>query len=216
MATVVESGKPRAGEDLRFTSWDGGSELSLHLALGSPATDCIEAGPIDQGAWCARHRATRRLSLTVTTQSAYRQPIAKAFAAAIQARLCCSRDLHQRIHTALQEAVTNAMLHGNLGLGSQPNESMEGFAASHAAIGALFECPAIARRAIRIDAIWNTTMLHIMVRDCGKGFAENRLELSERLQNERHHGRGLLILDAFCDRVALLDGGTTIKMAFRL
>jgi anti-sigma regulatory factor (Ser/Thr protein kinase) len=214
MATGTLNRESQTGDDPRLTSWDGGSELSLHLALRRPATDCVETDLMDHGAW-PRPRATHRLSLTVTTRSTYQQPIAKAFAAAINDRLSCSKDLHQRIHTALQEAIMNALMHGNLGLESQFRGNLQELAASHDVIEELLDRPAVARSAIAVDAIWNAQMLHILVRDSGKGFARNRSKTPEALQSELCHGRGLLLLDAFCDRVVLLNDGNTIKLAFR-
>jgi anti-sigma regulatory factor (Ser/Thr protein kinase) len=214
MMTETVNRESQAEEGPRSTSWDGGSELSLHLALRRPASDCVEADLIDHGAW-PRPRANHRLSLTVTTQSTYRQPIAKAFAAAINDRLGCSKDLHQRIHTALQEAIMNALIHGNLGLEPQFRGNLQGLTRSQAVIEELLDRPAVARSPIRVDAIWNATTLHVLVRDSGKGFAPNRPYAPEALRSELCHGRGLLLIEAFCDRVVLLNDGSTIKLAFR-
>jgi anti-sigma regulatory factor (Ser/Thr protein kinase) len=152
----------------------------------------------------------------MTTRSAYRHPVTKVFTEAMQARLHFSRDLRGRFRTALQEAVMNAMVHGNLGLDSQLRDGLVGLTSSHAVIESLLARPAVARRVIRVDAIWNTTMLSVMVRDNGSGFARTGPELSAPPPSEKHHGRGLFILETFCDRVALLHGGTTIRLGFRL
>jgi anti-sigma regulatory factor (Ser/Thr protein kinase) len=216
MAAGTSKREPRAGEDPRSTNWDGGSELSLHLALRRPAMDCVETELLDRNVWRRRPRAANRLSLTVTTRSTYRQPIAKAFAAGINDRVGCSKDLYQRMRTALQEAIMNAVMHGNLGLASQFRGNLQGLAASHAVIEELLDRPAVARSVIGVDATWNAATLQIVVRDSGKGFTRNRSETPEALRSERCHGRGLLLLDTFCDRVAVVNGGTTVKMTFRL
>jgi anti-sigma regulatory factor (Ser/Thr protein kinase) len=217
MDTATESCETRAGEDPGFTCWDGVSESSLGRALREPAIECVEAELTELGVRRTRQSATRpRLSLTMTTRSAYRHPVTKVFTEAMQARLHFSRDLHERFHTALQEAVMNAMIHGNLGLDSRLRDGLAGLAASHAVIESLLARPAVACRAIRVDAIWNTTMLSVMVRDDGSGFARNVAELSAAPPSEKHHGRGLRILETFCDRVTLLHCGTMIKLGFRL
>jgi anti-sigma regulatory factor (Ser/Thr protein kinase) len=217
MDTAPKSCETRAGEDPGFTCWDGVSESSLGRALREPATECVEAELMEHGVRRTRQAATRpRLSLTMTTRSAYRHPVTKVFTEAMQARLHFSRDFRGRFRTALQEAVMNAMVHGNLGLDSQLRDGLVGVAASHAVIESLLARPAVARRAIRVDAIWNTTMLSVMVRDNGSGFARSESELPAAAPSEKHHGRGLFILETFCDRVALLHGGTTIKLGFRL
>jgi anti-sigma regulatory factor (Ser/Thr protein kinase) len=136
------------------------------------------------------------------------------FSEAVNARLGLPRDLHDRLRTALQEAVMNAMYHGNLGLHSGLRDGLNGIAEAHATIELLLRRPAIARRPIRVDAIWNATVLRVTVRDDGEGFTKP--ELSEHPRREGHHGRGLLVLDAFCDRVAVTRGGTTVKLGFQL
>ena len=168
MDAVIASNAVR-GDDPRFTCWDGASETSLGLALREPACECVEAELIEHGVRRACSRAAdRRLSLTLTTRSTYRHPVSKVFSEAVKARLNFSRMLHDRFHTALQEAVMNAMYHGNLGLHSGLRDGLHGVAASHAAIEELLDRPAVASRAIRIDAIWNATTLCVVVRDGGE------------------------------------------------
>ena len=123
-----------------------------------------------------------------------------------------------RIHTAVQEAMINSVLHGNLSIGSELRDSLEGVMSSHQAIEALLASPQIARSMIRVEAIWNSAMLYVLVRDSGAGFKRNQLPAPAASQKAGNHGsgRGLAILDAFCDRVALLNGGATIKLGFRL
>jgi anti-sigma regulatory factor (Ser/Thr protein kinase) len=71
---------------------------------------------------------------------------------------------------------------------------------------------------IRVEAIWNASMLYVLVRDSGAGFDRTDLPLPDEVRAAGHiaRGRGLAILEAFCDRLALLHGGTTIKLGFRL
>ena len=214
MGTSTLTPASRTVEAPQLTSWDGGSEISLHLALRRPASDCVEADLMDYGAR-RRPRTADRLSLMVTTQSTYRQPIAKAFAAAICDRLGCSKDLHQRIHTTLHEAIMNALMHGNLGLEPEFRGDLQRLAKSHDVIEELLDRPDVARRPVCVDAIWNAERLHITVRDTGKGFVRDKSAAPEALHGEHSHGRGLLLIEAFCDRVVLLNDGNTIKLAFR-
>jgi anti-sigma regulatory factor (Ser/Thr protein kinase) len=165
-----------------------------------------------------RARIDGCLRLAVTTRSAYRHQVVKVFVGALAARIDLSRDLRERIHTAVQEAMMNSVLHGNLAIESGLRDSLEGLTTSHQAIERLLTSPKIARSMIRVEAIWNLGMLYVLVRDSGGGFERCGLPSPGAWQEADHRGsgRGLAIVEAFCDRVALLSGGATIKMGFRL
>lgn len=199
--------------------WDGLAEDSLALSLSPPARDCVERELIRSHRRNRRPRAAcRHLGLVLTTRSAYRCPIAKTFVDAIGERIILSDDVRERAHTALQEAVMNAVLHGNLGLDSLSRDDLSGMERTHDQIEHLLKSPKVALSAIRIDAIWNNTLLVLMVRDSGAGFNRSEVPSSEEWSAAGHigSGRGFMILEAFCDRLALLRGGTLIKLGFAL
>jgi hypothetical protein len=110
------------------------------------------------------------------------------------------------------------VLHGNLAIGSASRNSLKGLENTHQTIEKLLASPEIARSMIRVEAIWNSTMLYVLVRDSGAGFKRSELPSPSAWWKAGHHGsgRGLAILEAFCDRIALLNGGATIKLGFRL
>jgi Histidine kinase-like ATPase domain len=199
------------------TCWDGVSESSLARALSLPVTECMEVALIDGNQYSQlsfRARTDGCLRLAVTTRSAYRHQVAKVFVGALAVRIELSRDLRERVHTAVQEAMINSVLHGNLAINSELRDSLEGLTTSHQTIERLLTSPQIARSMIRVEAIWSSTMLYVLVRDSGAGF--KRSELPPPSVSRRGSGRGLAILEAFCDRIALLNGGATIKMGFLL
>jgi anti-sigma regulatory factor (Ser/Thr protein kinase) len=199
--------------------WDGVAETSLALSLSPPASDCVERDLIDSHRRPNRPRATcRHLGLVITTRSAYRCPIARTFVDAIAERISLSEDLRERAHTALQEAVMNAVLHGNLGMDSSSRNDLAGMATMHQTIERKLLSPQVALSAIRVDAIWTTAALVIMVRDSGNGFEQASLQPADEWHASGNigSGRGFMVLDAFCDRIALLRGGTMIKLGFKL
>ena len=218
MTTVMHGQKVAAAT---ATCWDGVSGSSLAAALSPPVTECMEAALIDGNQYSQlsfRVRTDGCLRLAVTTRSAYRQQVAKYFVGALAVRMDLSQDLRERSHTAVQEAMINSVLHGNLAIGSELRDSLEGLTTSHQAIELLLASPQIARSMIRVEAIWNASMLYVLVRDSGAGFKRSELPTPAAWREAGHHGsgRGLAILDAFCDRVSLLNGGATIKLGFRL
>lgn len=207
---------PAAG----FTCWDGYSGDSLASALTAPVTECMEAALIDGHQYSQlvfRPRLQGCLRLAVTTRSAYRHQVAKSFTAALAARLELSEDLRDRIHTTVHEAIMNSILHGNLAVGSTLRNSLEELSVAHRTIDSLLEAPQIARQMIRVEAIWSTRRLYILVRDSGAGFKRGEPKASSDMPDaSQRSGRGMAILDAFCDHVSLQNGGSTIKLRFSL
>jgi anti-sigma regulatory factor (Ser/Thr protein kinase) len=197
------------------TCWDGASEESLQDALAPPATQCFEADLIDEchdDVVCTQP-APGHLSLVVTTRSAYRHSIVKAFMTAMQSRTSLSEDLRIRVYSAVQEALMNAVLHGNLRIDPHLRDNLAGLLAAQEAIEARLNAPEVARTMIRVDAIWNASTLNVVIQDSGEGYDETT---AQPVTDESACGRGLAILQAFSDKVAVLNGGTTVKLEFRL
>jgi anti-sigma regulatory factor (Ser/Thr protein kinase) len=151
----------------------------------------------------------------VTTRSAYRHSIVKAFVNAMENRASLSKDLRVRLYSAVQEALMNAVLHGNLRIDSDLRGNLDGLLAAQDAIESKLNLPEIARSKIRVEAIWNASVLNVMIRDSGRGYDhENADECPASA--DRASGRGIAILQAFSDRVAVLNGGTTVNLEFQL
>lgn len=221
MTNAIEVPKVPVCPAPALTYWDGMSEDSLAQALSLPATECMEVALIDgnqYGRLLFRPRSARCLRLALTTRSAYRLQVVRVFVAALAVRVKLSRDLGERIHTAIQEAMINSVMHGNLALSSELRDSLEGLTASHQNIERLLGLPEIARSMIRVDAVWNASVLYVLVRDSGAGFEKSELPSPQEWKAAGHHGsgRGLAIVEAFCESVALSHGGSTIKLGFRL
>src|ERR1700759_3583482 len=129
------------------TRWDGASEESLEAALAPPAMQCVEAGLVDdcRGADIVLTQpALGRLGLTVTTRSAYCHSIVKVFVNAMEQRTPLSKDLRVRLYSAVQEALMNAVLHGNLGIDSGMRGSLDGLIAAQDVIESKLGLPEIA------------------------------------------------------------------------
>jgi anti-sigma regulatory factor (Ser/Thr protein kinase) len=192
--------------------WDGVSEDTLAQSLVAPARACIEAGlQIDDGAGDANN-GENRLSLTVSIQSIYRHAIARVFLLEIGHRLALGQELRDRIHTALHEVLLNAVMHGHVQLEPGIRDSLGGFEASHEAIKRQLASEKCAHKRVVIEAQWNAARLSIAVRDNGVGFDPN----SSDAARHRGSGRGLLILDAFCDSVTYRNNGTVVILGFEL
>src|SRR4051812_48846935 len=147
-------------------------------------------------------------------RSAFGCPIARLFAAALEQRLSLCTARKDLIHTALHEALGNAVLHGNLGLGSHLIDGSAGLEAMWDLIDSHLASDELGLSSVRLDASWTGTTLYVAVRDSGRGFRSTRVH---RPPDEAcYNGRGLFILQAFCDRVRHFGGGTGVMLGFAL
>jgi anti-sigma regulatory factor (Ser/Thr protein kinase) len=201
-----------------FTCWDGVSETTLEAALSPPAAGCIEADLIDERDWDVvfTRGAPGYLALAVTTQSAYRHSIVRAFIGAMASRTSLCEDLRVRIYSAVQEALMNAIFHGNLKIDPHLRDSLDGLLASQEAIELKLASPEVAHAMIRLEATWDASTVHVAVRDSGEGYdAGSPCMRNGHDMCDGASGRGLDILEAFSDGVQVLNGGTTIRLEFR-
>ena len=202
----------------RFTCWDGMSEETLDAALSPPAAGCIEAdliGHCPEDAFFM-HDAPGHLALVVTTRSAYRFSIVRAFLGAMASRTSLSEDLRIRIYSAVQEALMNAIFHGNLKIDPHLRDSLDGLLAAQEAIELKLALPEVARAMIRMEATWDASTVQVAVRDSGEGYdAAHSCVRNAHGMCDGASGRGLDILEAFSDRVEVSNGGTIIKLEFQ-
>ena len=206
-----------SGDDgRRVTRWDGVSAVTLSEALAPPAVQCIEADlAIRNVRLLTVRKSPECLSLTVTTRSAYKTFINRVFTNAIADRMHCSSDLRERVSTAVQEALMNAVLHGSLQIEPHLRNDFQSLLIVHEQIEAQLALERVAHSMIRVQALWSSTSLHILIRDEGEGIqAANPPPAQQDTGEERASGRGLLVLASMCDRFALIEGGRTAKMSF--
>ncbi len=194
------------------TCWDGLSEDSLVQALAAPAQACVEAGLlVDGGSGFADHERQNHLALTVSIRSIFRLAIARTFVLAIDRRRPLCQETRERVHTALHEVLLNAVMHGHLQIDATLRDSLDGFSDSHHIIAAQLDSDGFSQNRVTIDAQWTGEQLVIAVHDNGVGFAPGS-DTAKR----RGSGRGLLILEAFCDSVTHHNGGRSITLGFDL
>jgi hypothetical protein len=192
--------------------WDGCSDEGLAHALAAPAVACVEAGLA-----CGQEPQVGgdprcSLGLTLTAHSAYRFQVARLYVEALAQRMPLSNELRQRIRTALQEAVINAVVHGNLALGSGNLGTMQEFAVWQDGIAARLARDPEASSAVCITAHWSSSLLVVAVRDSGAGFKRD----VPGAQPSPGNGRGLSVVAAFTDHLSILQGSNTLEMGFRL
>lgn len=126
----------------------------------------------------------------------------------------CDETGRIRTAIALEEALLNALYHGNLEVGSELRESdtRQYYALAEERRG---EEP-YRSRTIHFDATLNAQEMTFVVRDAGPGFdPRNVPDPTDPANLERASGRGLMLIRAFMDNVRHNDRGNEITMIKR-
>ncbi|MEX1136125.1 MAG: ATP-binding protein [Balneolales bacterium] len=94
------------------------------------------------------------------------------------------------VSLALSEAVTNAIIHGN-------KENV--------------------KKKVNIQAKLSNNVLHILIEDEGEGFTPSRLPNPLAEENVlKISGRGVYLMNQFCDKVKYSDKGNLLTLTFNL
>ena len=120
-----------------------------------------------------------------------------------------------RIELALQEAVTNSLEHGNLGLKSEWKDELdlEGIDRFTREKKQRLQDPQYAARKVKIVVECSEESLDVTITDEGDGFAAEIRNPSNQTQS---YGRGLMIILSSMDDVSFGDNGKVIRMRKKL
>ncbi len=119
-----------------------------------------------------------------------------------------------QVSVALEEALVNALYHGNLEVGSELRETDE--EAYRRLIQSRLEASPYRDRTISIQARLTTEMAEFTIRDQGPGFDIHNLPDPTDPENlEKSYGRGVLLMRAFMDDVVYSSAGNEVVMRKR-
>ncbi|OWK34732.1 response regulator [Fimbriiglobus ruber] len=123
--------------------------------------------------------------------------------------------VHMRVGIAVHEAVVNAIVHGNLEIGSDLKEG--NWQAYHDLVAARARQLPYSRRRVHIAIrATRSTVLEIRVRDEGPGFDPKKLPDPTASANlDKASGRGLLLIRTFFDTIEHSATGNEITMIKR-
>jgi anti-sigma regulatory factor (Ser/Thr protein kinase) len=119
-----------------------------------------------------------------------------------------------RIRLAVQEAVLNALEHGNLELDSrwkeiEGGEGLDKFASIRRQ---RMRDPIYADRCVRVTSIFEEDRFEIMIKDEGKGFLNSRQPIIPGAQNLSCFGRGMTLINNAVDEVRFNDNGSEVTL----
>jgi len=120
-----------------------------------------------------------------------------------------------RMHMALEEALLNALCHGNLEIGAALREKVPDDLFELAA-GRAKESPYRERR-IQVRVTFTRELAEFTIRDEGPGFNPATLpDAADVASFDRPHGRGVMLMRTFMDEVRYNETGNAVTMIKRL
>ena len=130
-----------------------------------------------------------------------------------QLGLCAEAD-RTRIGIALEEALANALYHGNLGIGSEFRGTDE--QAHYALVQQRRRQAPYCDRQIHVETTLGVTEATFDIRDEGSGFDPSQLpDPTDPANLEKCSGRGILLMQTFMDQVIFNDQGNAVTLVKR-
>ncbi len=119
-----------------------------------------------------------------------------------------------RIRLAVQEAVLNALEHGNLELDSRWKEVFEqnGEDKFTAVRRQRMDDPLFAERCVRVTSDFERDRFQITIKDQGKGFLNSQQPMVPLTQNLSCFGRGMTLISNAVDEVRFNDNGSEVTL----
>lgn len=138
-------------------------------------------------------------------------PLVNYLQQAMSAMGLCSETETTRIGVALDEALINALHHGNLEVDSaMRRHDLDGY---HRLIAERRRKSPYKNRKIWVSAVLDRDRATFVVRDEGKGFDPDQLpDPTDPANLARPHGRGVLLIRTFMDEVIYNDTGNEVTL----
>jgi len=193
---------------------------SLGDILGEPCAAVVEVGHdglVESvgGDWVVAPDADCGLVLSLTTASAYRLSCAPLLCEALERRGAMLSGRRAAIEACLQEAIANALMHGNLGIAKVPDGSIGSYQAFSRLVLERLQEQRRRMRRLEILAHWDDSRLEIAIADEGDGFDAARVRRSlDEVDPHSHSGRGFPMMRTLADALDVRDGGRCTLLRF--
>lgn len=150
-------------------------------------------------------------AINITSKHAYQFRIALAIANNLQQRFCLRHDDIKTLQTCLQEAVLNAIIHGNLEIEST-FDSLHSFENYCATIEHKLQILPFRDRRVTIAA-WNQSdSLKVAISDQGNGF----VLASDMKDAQLPYGRGQMLIQSLASKIWVGEDSRTLWLSFTL
>jgi len=179
-----------------------------------PSFVWVEADDADRVARALTRAVDFDLFLSVSAGVAFDLESASRLTRAVLARRSLPRDVRDDLELAIQEAVSNAVVRGDLGVAGPRSRSIDDFESHTRLIAERLADPRYTRRRVEVGLRFDDDRLTIEVSDEGGGFDISRVP--RRADPLLPSGRGLDLIARIARRFALEDGGRRLKMELTL
>lgn len=185
-----------------------------------PFVAWIETAPLDDAAIAAQVGRAQQADLyaCLTTATANQLHLAGRIVAAVDSRRPLGEIQRDDIELVLHEAISNAVVHGNLQVEGMKGLSVDALDRFSCALATRMADPAYATRRVEVSC-WLTPEdeLLVEVADEGSGFVPQIREGATATAGAASaSGRGLDLITAIAAQVELLDNGRRIRIRFVL
>ncbi len=189
---------------------------SLAAALRGSYAALIEVVSDDEpaGDWTAAALSSTGFYLSLSTATSFSLQLAALISDELVARAVLSVEQRSVVELCLQEAVANAIVHGNLGIPSTAKDHPEGYRVFSQLLNERLADPLLRRRRTDVFTRWSGRTLDISVADQGAGFDTSLIPTE--IDTTSRSGRGFVFMRALAGRVAVTDGGRCVSLRFAL
>ncbi|MCW8914804.1 MAG: ATP-binding protein [Magnetovibrio sp.] len=209
----VDDADDNAGESAQNTNVFVISDVTEHRLdrVLLPNVDaCVEATPnfcgMDEDVLGRINDSDIFISLT--TASAYSNELALHFYRWVAAKIKLNDDLAGNLELALQEALANGLIHGNMGLNKTLPDSFHDLESYSETVHEKLESEDAGQKRIEVWGKWDDKELAISILDHGAGFDVNApVEKSVT-------GWGLNLIRHLAKDIAITDNGCKMTMRF--
>lgn len=205
-AVLVEAGLAGAGGDSEV----GTPQQGVASADSDPVAEALA---VAEG-WPLAGLDYRTLFLSLTTRTAYGCHLAAVLADSVVALGIVLPDQRSGVELCLQEAIANAIIHGNLGISSAAKDAADGHTSFSHQVSERLEAPATGLRRLFAHLAWNKDWLVVRILDQGNGFDPDSVSAPKPGARARS-GRGMMFMRALSSGVEVGHGGRSITLKFQ-
>lgn len=210
---AAETGDLPTAPDILVAVRGSVRDIAVGLSLGASAyVELGDDGDLPPGVLALLARSSC-LHLSLSTATCFSLDLAPLLCGAMVSRGWLSADRRPEAEICLHEAISNAIVHGNLDVHQGPSADAGAFDGFFRAIQARLTDRDHASRRVTVEVVADPDMLCLTIRDEGRGHPGHVPTAVEQL--EAKSGRGIRIMGELADRVTFTEGGRAVHLYFR-
>lgn len=210
----AEQGGLKAGPDILVTLRGCAREMEAALGRGGVRA-YLELGDGEElpAGLMPLMAEPSALHLSFSTVTSFSLDMAPVLCATLVARGWLDERRRADAEICVHEAVSNAIVHGNLDIQQGPTADVGAFDGFFRTIQERLADRTLASRRVTVEAVAGADELCVSVKDEGRGHPGHIPSMVDKL--EAKSGRGIRIMGEMANRVSFADGGRTTNLYFR-